>query len=257
MTDETNKSGWPIDDFTDEDLDEIDKTISSGMTVDPSVISRLVKELRETRNQNEELTDDRNAMKKLEEIAREHWDTEVKQGDGEPRESGFAFIRYMIAELSRGYGWWRSMKAVIEEQENKLHHHYGSFGAADRLRYIFRNLERKAEQSQFAYHHLKEDMLVWARAVGLAANMAANGGTHREINARMRGLIEMIESAVTAIRDAKEDERHGFYGAHVPDVFRSDYPVREHLRRIHELERELERERKLRNGDEIKAEDLF
>jgi hypothetical protein len=235
--------------MTNEELEKLHREFENKteFTHDESVLAAVVDELLEKRI----------ALKKLEEIALEHWKTELKQDDEEPHESGFSFIRYVLVTLSREYGFLRPLEKVMDEQEEKLHHHYGSFGAADRLRYIFRNLERKAEQSQFAYRALKEDMLVWARAIGLAAGMAANGGTHREINARMRGLIEMIESAVTAIRNANEDERHGFYGAHVPDVFRSDYPVREYNQRIHELERELELERKRNSGDGLKAEDLF
>jgi hypothetical protein len=241
MTDETKAQSWPIDNFTDEDLDVIDNTISQGLAIDPAVISKLVKEVREQRNQIAELTDDRNAMKKLEEIALEHWKTELKtDAETEPKTKGFTFIRWVLVEFSRGHGQFRILQNVMDEQEKKIRSAY-HHSPADRLRHIFNQLEWRATKSQTAFKTLRDDMLVWARAIGLAANMAANGGTHREIDARMRGLIEMIESAVNAIRNAEEPSRFGY---NVPDVFRSDYPVKEHVRRIHELERELEYERK-------------
>jgi hypothetical protein len=240
MSEQVNETnvGWPVDPFTDDDLDGIVGTIKTGQPIDPSVILQLVAEVQKLREEKEQQDDARLTLAKLEKIAREHWDTELAPNGEEPEIKGFTFIKFVLVELSRGYGQLRPLLNVIDEAEKSIRVHYGGRGKADQLRHILRELEWRRDKAQNAFAHLTEDMLVWTRAMGLAANMAANGGTHREKDARMRGLIEMTESAVEAIRKAKEQTRD-YFGYNVPDIFRSDYPVRDYVQRIHHLENEL------------------
>jgi hypothetical protein len=67
--------------------------------------------------------------------------------------------------------------------------------------------------------------------------MTGNAGTHAEKNARLRGAIELLESAVEKLRHQHLEDLFSIY--HWPDVFRSDYPTRSLMERIHDLERQL------------------
>lgn len=95
----------------------------------------------------------------------------------------------------------------------------------------------------------KEDVLVYLRAIALVAETVGNGGTHREKDARLRGLISQIESAIQRVRDDEEQFVKSWYTK--PDLFRSDYPVGRYMERI----RELENENKKLKGEPPSAED--
>lgn len=235
-----------------DDLEGILKTLAAGHAVDPAVIYQLVTDVIYERDQVTELIIHQTALIKLEEIALEHWQLEVK--DEKPQTKGFEFIRYVLVNFSREYGQMRVVRETIEQVEKEVCVR-GDGSPAERIRQAVRNAIWKRERAEEAYRHLGQDMLVWVRAVGLAANMVSNGGTHREKDARMRGMIEMIESAVQAIRNAMEDGKD-YFGYRVPDVFRSDYPVREYKQKIFELERELERV-KGKNKDETTDDYAF
>lgn len=102
-------------------------------------------------------------------------------------------------------------------------------------RYHEISTESLREQKQF-----NDDLLVWLRALALTLDMTANASTHGEKNARLRGAIELIESAVGRVRDHSFGVQFCQRRFHtVADVFRSDYPTRHLLDRIHALEAEL------------------
>lgn len=244
-----NDQGFPMGHLSKDDLAGILKTLDDGHTVDPAVIRQLVADVQFERDQVREMTIYQSALIKLEEIALEHWQLEVK--DEKPQTKGFEFIRYVLVDFSREYGQMRVVRDAIEKAEEEVRVR-GDGSPAERIRQVVRQAIWKKERAEEAYRHMGQDMLVWVRALGLTASAAANGGTHREKDARMRGMIEMIESAVQAIRNALEDGKD-YFGYRVPDVFRSDYPVREYKQKIHELERELERVKgkPSENGDDF------
>lgn len=82
----------------------------------------------------------------------------------------------------------------------------------------------------------KDDVLTYLRAITLVAETVGNGGTHKEKDARMRGLISQIESAIQRVRTEDKHLFNYYWGN--PDLFRSDYPVIEYLRQIRELKAE-------------------
>jgi hypothetical protein len=83
------------------------------------------------------------------------------------------------------------------------------------------------------------DMVIYLRAVSLTAESAARGGTHRQKAARLDVVLEAIESAIDKIRKHSFDFHDHFYWQYYPDVFRSEYPVREFMDRAHNAEAEL------------------
>jgi hypothetical protein len=75
--------------------------------------------------------------------------------------------------------------------------------------------------------------------------MAGNGGTHTIKNNRLTGLSELLESAAHKIQNARVEFGYHWYD-HV-DVFKTDYPVRQFVEKIHELEdqvKQLQKEQK-------------
>lgn len=91
-----------------------------------------------------------------------------------------------------------------------------------------------------AFQNFQSDVIGYLRALALVIESAANGGTHAEKDARFRGVIALLESSIDKVRNSHQS----FVGSHwwnTPDLFRSDYPVRPLLDRVHQLENELKK----------------
>ncbi|MBD2437388.1 hypothetical protein [Nostoc sp. FACHB-110] len=110
----------------------------------------------------------------------------------------------------------------------------------------YRNSETRALSKLKSF---KEDVLTYLRAIALMATIVGNAATHAEKAARLRGLIELIESSIQTIRN--EQEKFIFNHWDKPDLFKSDYPLRRYIERI----RELEVENKKLKGEPLSAED--
>lgn len=143
---------------------------------------------------------------------------------------------YRRINMERG-----SVEQIVIQAENELHSGYAG-SLPNRVQAVYNRLERKVWKAEADFKHLRDDTQVWLRAVGIIATSIGNAGTHAEKNARLRGLIEMIESAIGSVRESRD--RDNEWGVRMPDIFRSDYPVREYVQRIHQLEHEI----KLMNG---------
>jgi hypothetical protein len=129
------------------------------------------------------------------------------------------------------------IQKLIAEHQNKQNHHQGFGTPAQRVKAILREYEDKTVKAYSGVKHFRDDMLTYFRALSLVLTMTGNAGTHAEKNARLRGAIELLESAVEKLRHQHLEDLFSIY--HWPDVFRSDYPTRSLMERIHDLERQV------------------
>jgi len=129
------------------------------------------------------------------------------------------------------------IKGVIEKYQENNRVWYG--GELDlQINEVIRHYQDIATDSLAGSKSFRDDMLTYMRALAMITEMAANAATHAEKNARLRGMIELIESTIQKLRDME----FNFQSCHwrKPDVFRSDYPVLQYIRRIHELEHQIQ-----------------
>lgn len=123
---------------------------------------------------------------------------------------------------------------ALKEHERRLGCHYSS-EPADRLRSILRDYEERAARATQLLADMRSDTLTYLRAISLMIDSAGNAGTHREKDATLRAVIRLMESAIAKLRDSLK--RFGS-NWHNPDIFASDYPVMDYIKRIRELEAE-------------------
>ncbi len=140
--------------------------------------------------------------------------------------------------INESKGQLSGIEAIIKDEEAFQRCGRGWGSLADQVREAFQWHHRKTEQVIGGAKAFNQDLIVYFRAIALVAGMVGNAGTHREKNARLRGLIEQIESAVQKLRDNDMRFDRDYYWA-APDVWRSDYPVREYIQRNQELERQI------------------
>jgi hypothetical protein len=67
--------------------------------------------------------------------------------------------------------------------------------------------------------------------------MTGDPATHAEKNARLRGAIELLETAIEKLRYQNLESLFDIY--RWPDLFRSEWPTRRLMERIHDLERQV------------------
>ncbi|MBL1176935.1 hypothetical protein [Pantanalinema sp. GBBB05] len=123
---------------------------------------------------------------------------------------------------------------ALKDHERRLGCHYSS-EPADRVRSILRDYEERAARATQLLADMRSDTLTYLRAISLMIDSAGNAGTHREKDATLRAVIRLTESAIAKLRDSLK--RFGS-NWHNPDIFASDYPVMDYIKRIRELESE-------------------
>lgn len=143
--------------------------------------------------------------------------------------------------------------AIMRKHEEVIRHSC-YMPANIRLERILNHYQHIASDALLGVRHFRDDVVVELRAMSLIVDMALNAGTHSEKNARLRGMTDLLESAIRKLREEEFKFSSAWY--HWDDVFRSDAPTRLLMNRIHELEAEVEA-LKLENsiGDDVHKTD--
>ncbi len=132
----------------------------------------------------------------------------------------------------------KQVEKVIQAHEDRIRiSHCG--GIAEQLASLLEHYHSKAVQSMSHTERFQQELLVNLRALALIANSVAEGHTHSEKNARIRGLISMLESAYHKISQWRIDVQSSLPPWSYENVFRADYPAQHYLRRISDLEAQL------------------
>ena len=115
-------------------------------------------------------------------------------------------------------------------------HHSGS--ASNRAEQCIERYKRIAEDAITTASKARDDMIAYLRGINFVAETCMAAHSHAEKAARLRGLMEVVEGRVEALREASFDYRNTSFRSH-PDLMRWDGPERKLRERIRELEEEL------------------
>jgi len=133
--------------------------------------------------------------------------------------------------------------AVIKEinaQQETIQRFFGGSQLADVVRAVIEHHKELAVRQLRRTKEFRDDLIVWLRAMAIIADSVASASTHREKDARLRGMLEVIEGAISTLRKESFDivlYNRSYYP--FDDVFRSDYPTRQLMERIRELENQI------------------
>lgn len=138
----------------------------------------------------------------------------------------------------------RQLEALVQGFEKAMQEtggwRYGSDrDLAARVQRCIDHYTRMAAQAVSNAHGFKDGTVSWLRGIAINAQSVSWGGTHHEKDARLRGLIEVIETAIGKIDQARFDDRLSSWNGVVDSWMRSDFPTREMRRRILDLEARL------------------
>lgn len=122
-----------------------------------------------------------------------------------------------------------------EEQEHDRWHHSEETVIATLVRVL--DHKRSHVASTIARSRdFQQDVLTFLRAFSLMLETVSGASTHAEKAARLRGLIELVETAATRVRERQFREQESWSYSMADDVFRCDYPVRHWIHKCREAE---------------------
>jgi hypothetical protein len=137
---------------------------------------------------------------------------------------GFQVRETLLAELLK------------KHQENQ-HTYYGG-PAIDQLKQILGEYKNKTADTIRSAKEFRDRLLVDFRALELMLTGVANAETHREKNARLRAVLELLSGASARLR--QDNFEFIMTLSWERDIFACDFPSREFHARIRELENELQ-----------------
>ena len=93
------------------------------------------------------------------------------------------------------------------------------------------------------------DLISHLRGMEIVVDMVGNASTHSEKNARLRGLAEVIQTAIKRATEFSYDFSWKHWGNY-NDLFKSDFPMRDVMQQLHQKDAEIKRlEAALLGGD--------
>lgn len=136
---------------------------------------------------------------------------------------------------------WKELQKIIIAWEKKFNIYVAQAQDLPHRVYQLTKAMNDKYRRQYTFtKSLAEDVVSYLRAIALCLETVGNAPTHRAKSERVKGLLEQIASAVKNIRDwhrCNIDSRYGTF----PDLFETDFPVRDYLKQIHELKAEVKR----------------
>lgn len=158
---------------------------------------------------------------------------------------------YVFEIMAEKYDGWDKLKAFVERTEEQINSRYcGTL--IEQAAVLISHGQRQAAGAQAEKMQVIDDMKAYVRGMCMCAEMVAIAGTHGEKAARLRGMIEFMNSTSEKLNKGYEDEllagwRFNTYG-------NSSLPYQGILRKFDELRRENEELKKKLNPNAKKEE---
>lgn len=139
-----------------------------------------------------------------------------------------AMVDGFMKAMRESGGWSYSNDRTLAEQIQRCIDHY----------------TRMAANAVGDAHEFKDSVVAWLRGMAISAQSVSWASTHAEKDARLRGLIEVIETAISNINEKRVNDRLSSWRGVVDSWGKSDFPTREMRRRILDQQEEIERLKK-------------
>lgn len=127
------------------------------------------------------------------------------------------------------------LEHIIKGHEEYQHvHRFDSI--TEKLKGCLHHYQNQSSQTKNGIKSFRDDLVVQLRALSIMSGSAGHAPTHREKEARFRGLVEELESMIESLRRVTFDEWQGSW--HLPDYWTNDYPVRQYKEELLRLQAE-------------------
>lgn len=126
---------------------------------------------------------------------------------------------------------------IINKHQDSIKNYYHG-NVVDKVNHLLNHYKDIAAKEIEQRKSLIEDVLVYFRSVVMITETVGMAGTHAEKAARLRGLIELLNSTINKLRNSQTDHLLNNFGWYNWDY--SDYPYRSLIEKLSELKRQNE-----------------
>lgn len=121
---------------------------------------------------------------------------------------------------------------IIKEHESSVRCYYAG-DESEKIKALLSHYKDKSAEEIGKRKQLIEDALVYFRSVVMITESIGMAGTHAEKSARLRGLIELLNSAISKLRAEQSDSLLNNWESYSWSY--SDYPYRAMLESMNRL----------------------
>jgi len=125
---------------------------------------------------------------------------------------------------------------IVQMHEKALSTSFAG-GIYNKIKYLLDHYQHKQDIFNFANRKFISDIITQMKALSIVAQMVSNAQTHAEKNARMRGLMEIIDGAINEMQNIDFKEILSSY--EYESVFKPTYPVQRLLGKLRDARAEL------------------
>lgn len=129
-----------------------------------------------------------------------------------------------------------AIQKVASERRWQLHSNH----MPDQITALVDHAEREGNNAVREMKSLLENLISHLRGMEIVVDMVGNASTHTEKNARLRGLGEVIQTAIRRATEFSYDFSWKHWGNY-NDLFKSDFPMRDVMRKLNEKDAEIKR----------------
>lgn len=159
-------------------------------------------------------------------------------------------LEYMLRSSNGRYYNEADLDSEIKKHEEAIGCSYGG-NNVQRVLSLVKTYQRSFDTAMANSKKFHEEMRIYLQSLAIVADMVSRASTHQEKNARIRGLIEVIEGAIDKLVHI---ELGDFYSYNPYDsVFKSRYPVQRLVATNRELKTEVDRLKKLLEKNEVEV----
>lgn len=138
---------------------------------------------------------------------------------------------------------------AIQKIASERRWHLGSNYLPDQITALVDHAGREGNNAVREMKSLLENLISHLRGMEIVVDMVGNASTHSEKNARLRGLAEVIQTAIKRATEFSYDFSWKHWGNY-NDLFKSDFPMRDVMQQLHQKDAEIKRlEAALLGGD--------
>lgn len=147
----------------------------------------------------------------------------------------------------------QEIEKIIAEKEKEYGSYYSTDSLPNKLLRVLQSAERGSVSAIADKRKLIEDALVYFRSVAMISESIGMAGTHAEKASRLRGLIELLNSAIGKLRNEQQESLLQNWESFSWSY--SDYPYRKVLENYKALQIQNEQMKAILEKNNIK-EDL-
>lgn len=134
----------------------------------------------------------------------------------------------------------QELRNLIEKIASEHNWYLNTRHLPDQIAALVDHAGREGNNAVREMKSLLENLISHLRALEIVASMVGNGNTHAEKNARLRGLIEVLQTAIHRATEFSYDFSWKHWGNY-NDLFKSDFPMRDVTRKLQEKDTEIKR----------------